>query len=275
MFTYTFVQWLTLFYFYCFVGWIWESCYVSLCDKKWTNRGFLKGPFLPIYGSGACIILMATLPVKDNYVLIFILGMLSATFLEYITGVVMESIFKVRYWDYSNEKFNLNGHICLLCSLAWGGFSILMVKIIHRPIDKLLYSIPKDVLEIIIFVITVMFVIDLTSSIRDALDFKEMLTKFTENNNELKRLQKRLDVLIAVLDDEKSEIAHKLGAYKSESIEKLNTEFDVLKEKLFIEKDRISLKHIIKRRSANILKRNPSATSKLFSEALDYFKKRM
>src|SRR5574344_2410179 len=126
MFSYNIIQWFFFFYFYCFLGWIWESSYVSVCDKKLTNRGFLNGPLLPIYGSGACIILMATLPVKGSIVLIFIFGMTAATVLEYITGSVMESIFKIRYWDYSNEKFNLNGHICLLCSFAWGVFSVLL-----------------------------------------------------------------------------------------------------------------------------------------------------
>ena len=71
MYNYSISQWLLFFYIYCFIGWIWESCYVSVHEKKWVNRGFLHGPFLPIYGTGAIAILWATLPVANNYFLIF------------------------------------------------------------------------------------------------------------------------------------------------------------------------------------------------------------
>ena len=111
---YTIHQWLLLFYLYCFAGWIWESCYVSLKSVKWINRGFLKGPRLPIYGSGSIVVLVSTIMVQNNTFLIFIIGMIAATILEYITGELMERIFHVRYWDYSDKPFNINGHICLI-----------------------------------------------------------------------------------------------------------------------------------------------------------------
>lgn len=107
MHVYTTGQWVLLFFFYCLCGWVWESCYVSLCQRHWVNRGFLHGPLLPIYGSGAIIILLATIPVAEDLRLVWLFGMLAATALEYVTGDVMERIFKVRYWDYSNQKFNL------------------------------------------------------------------------------------------------------------------------------------------------------------------------
>ncbi|MDU5262591.1 MAG: putative ABC transporter permease, partial [Clostridium celatum] len=103
MHIYTLHKWLLLFYLYCFIGWIWESCYVSLKKHKWINRGFLKGPLLPIYGSGAVVVLISTLTVENNLLLVFVIGMISATILEYITGVAMEKLFHVRYWDYSKE----------------------------------------------------------------------------------------------------------------------------------------------------------------------------
>ena len=79
MYVYTPGQWALLFFFYCFCGWVWESCYVSAKQRHWVNRGFLHGPLLPIYGSGAIIILFATLPVADNFWLVYFLGMLAAT----------------------------------------------------------------------------------------------------------------------------------------------------------------------------------------------------
>ena len=86
-------QWALLFFFYCLCGWVWESCYVSAKQHHWVNRGFLHGPLLPIYGSGAIIILFVTLPVADNLWLVYILGLLAATALEYVVGARMERLF--------------------------------------------------------------------------------------------------------------------------------------------------------------------------------------
>lgn len=126
-------QWLIFFFIYCFLGWIWECCYVSVRKHKWVNRGFLHGPFLPIYGSGAIVILISTIAVKDIVPLVFLLGMVSSTILEFCTGCCMEKLFGVRYWDYSNLPLNFKGHICFFISLAWGAFSILLVCVIHKP----------------------------------------------------------------------------------------------------------------------------------------------
>ena len=92
MTAYTVSQWILFFYIYCFCGWVWESAYVSVCERKPVNRGFLKGPFLPIYGSGAICILIVTIPVRGNIPAMCIVGMVSATVLEYITGYVMERL---------------------------------------------------------------------------------------------------------------------------------------------------------------------------------------
>ena len=195
-------QWVLLFFFYCFCGWVWESCYVSVCQRHWVNRGFLRGPLLPIYGSGATIILFATLPVAGNLWLVWLLGMLAATALEYVTGAVMEALFKVRYWDYSKQKFNLNGYICLSSSIAWGFFSILLVKFIHPPIARLLADVPAWLVDPLALVLTAVFTVDVVRSIQAALDLKEMLSKLTEENEELRRLAKRAEVAAAFAEDD-------------------------------------------------------------------------
>ena len=129
-------QWMLVFYIYCFFGWCFESTYVSVfCLHRWVNRGFLTGPALPLYGSGALVILLATSPVRGSVWLTGLVGMAACTLLEYVTGVAMEAIFKVRYWDYSDKRFNFQGHICLQSSLAWGVLSVLVVNVIHPPIQ--------------------------------------------------------------------------------------------------------------------------------------------
>ena len=202
MHVYSAGQWVLLFFFYCFCGWVWESCYVSLCQRHWVNRGFLHGPLLPIYGSGAIIILFATLPVAGNLWLVWLLGMLAATALEYATGAAMEALFKVRYWDYSKQKFNLNGHICLSSSIAWGFFSILLVKFIHPPIGRLLADVPARLVDPLALVLTAVFTVDVVQSVQAALDLREVLSRLTEENEELRRLAKRAEVAAAFAEDD-------------------------------------------------------------------------
>lgn len=105
---YTIERWLAFFFIYSFLGWCIESTIVSVSKRKLTNRGFLKGPMLPLYGFGALTIIISTLMVADNAVLVYICGMIAATALEYVTGAAMEAIFNMKYWDYSDKKFNIS-----------------------------------------------------------------------------------------------------------------------------------------------------------------------
>lgn len=202
MYVYTLGQWLLFFFLYCFLGWVWESCYVSARQRRWVNRGFLHGPLLPIYGFGAVIILWATLPVRGSLALIFLLGMLAATALEYVTGAAMEALFKVRYWDYSGKPFNLNGHICLTCSLAWGAFSVLLVKVLHPPLEDLVLRLPAFLADALACVLTVYFTADTVRSFQAAMDLREVLTRLTEENEDLRRLAKRAEVISAFAEED-------------------------------------------------------------------------
>ena len=97
---YTWYQWLTFFYFYSFLGWIFESSYVSVKQRRLVNRGFLRIPLLPLYGSGALMMLIVSRPFQDSLLLTWLSGFTGATVLEYGAGWAMEQLFKVRYWDY-------------------------------------------------------------------------------------------------------------------------------------------------------------------------------
>ena len=202
MYVYTLGQWLLFFYLYCFLGWVWESCYVSLKQRRWVNRGFLRGPLLPIYGFGAVLILWATLPVRQSLALIFLLGMAAASALEYVTGAAMEALFKVRYWDYSNQPFNLNGHICLACSLAWGAFSILLVRVLHPPLEDLVLWLPGFLTDVLACGLTIYTTADTVRSFQAAMDLREVLTRLTEENEDLRRLARRVEVMSAFAEDD-------------------------------------------------------------------------
>lgn len=202
MYAYTADQWILFFFFYCLCGWVWECCYVSARQKRWVNRGFLYGPVLPIYGFGAVMILLATIPVSEYLLLVYIFGTVSATALEYVTGAVMERLFKVRYWDYSDQVCNLNGYICLSSSVVWGFFAILLVRFIHPPIEHLITRIPMYAASVLALGLIAVFFVDVMKSVRAAMDLREMLEKLTEENEELRRLARRVEVLAAFAEDD-------------------------------------------------------------------------
>ncbi len=188
MYTYPWYHWLTFFYLYCFFGWIFESTYVSLRQKKFVNRGFLRLPMLPLYGTGAVMMLWLSLPVQDNIFLVYLSGVVGATALEYVTGWAMERLFKMKYWDYSNQKIQLNGYICLSSSIAWGFLTIFLTDVIHRPIARFVLDLPL-ILEVpLISVVSVLFVADTIWSVKEALDLRRVLESMENIKEELESL---------------------------------------------------------------------------------------
>lgn len=221
---YTTVDWLMFFYIYCFLGWCFESTYVSLHQKKWVNRGFMRGPFLPLYGSGAVIMLFVTIPVRDNIFLTFLFGAIGATILEYFTGAAMEALFKVRYWDYSDQPLNLNGHICLGTSIAWGFLTLAMVHVLQLPVETVVNAIPQKPEGILVLVLSIYIAADFSLSFKAALDIKDVLTKMTAVREEMEKVQSRLDAIIAftgqtaavqTLSNSKDRLSGTLQAVKS------------------------------------------------------------
>ena len=137
---------------YSFLGWVWESCYVSIKSKKWVNRGFVNGPFVTIYGFGAVIVYVVLRPLSGRVVELYFLGVALATALEYITGVLMETIFHTNWWDYSDKKFNFQGKICLGSSVAWGFFTLLLFYVLQPLVSDFVEKIPRDTGFILIYV---------------------------------------------------------------------------------------------------------------------------
>ncbi len=219
MYSYTMIQWLFFFYFYCFAGWCFESAYVSVKSRELTNRGFLRGPFLPIYGSGAIMMLVVSMPFQDNIFLTYVAGCIGATALEYVTGVAMEALFKVRYWDYSKNKFNFQGHICLGSSLAWGVLTILMTEVIHVPVERFVLSIPNGILIIVTYILTVVIFADFALSFKAAIDLRNLLVKMEQAKEELVHIRRRLDVIIALADQEWEERKAALAESRAEAKE--------------------------------------------------------
>ncbi len=225
-------QWLFFFYMYCFFGWCFESAWVSFKSRKLVNRGFMRGPFLPLYGSGAIMMLVVSMPFRDNLLLTYFAGVVGATVLEYITGVTMEALFKVRYWDYSNQHFNFQGHICLSSSVAWGFLTILMTRVVHQPIEQVVMAIPQKPLAYFTAMVTIYIVIDFTLSFKAALDLRDILDRMQRLKEEMERMQRRLDVIIAFNNEEKEQKRQERELSLSELSSGLKQRFASLRESI-------------------------------------------
>lgn len=243
MYAYSMTQWLAFFFIYCFFGWCFESTYVSVHEHRWVNRGFMTGPYIPLYGSGAVLMLFLTIPVRGNYLLMYIVGAIGATILEYVTGTVMENLFGVRYWDYTEKKFNFRGRICLEATILWGFFTLAMVEVIQPPIEHLVLMINDKVLYYATWCMTVVFTFDFASSFRTAIDLKEVLVQAERAKEEMQRMQKRVEVLEAVMNDSlesaKEEMEERLDERKQrvallteERMSELAGHMDALRRKL-------------------------------------------
>lgn len=233
MYTYNLLEWLTFFYLYCFFGWIFESSYVSLKERRLVNRGFLRIPLLPLYGSGAIMMLWVSIPVQDNLFLTYVSGVIGATILEYVTGYVMERLFRVRYWDYSSNPFNLHGYICLGSSLAWGFLTIFMTHVIHKPIERAVLSMPVLWDALFVAVITVVFVYDAVVCTKEALAFGKALDTMQKFRQELEDFHVQTALLRMEAEDRMEEA-------RAELKEQVATRLDLQHAKLETAKERLS-----------------------------------
>ncbi len=127
---------------YSCLGWCCEVAFAALKTGKFVNRGFLNGPVCPIYGFGVLSVVLVLEPVKDNLLLLFFGSMVFTSLLEFIAGFAMERIFHDKWWDYSNNPFNIKGYICLEFSIIWGIACVLVVDVIHPIIMKLVNAVP-------------------------------------------------------------------------------------------------------------------------------------
>lgn len=170
-----------LFYFaffiiYSIIGWVAETLFVFLNTKKLVDRGFLIGPYCPIYGFGSLAMIFYLTQYKDNILTVFILGVVVCSILEYFTSYIMEVLFKTRWWDYSNHKFNLNGRICGKNCLLFGIGGIIVIYIVHPILVNLLNKIPSGIFIVITISMMIIFILDFIISLNVINKFKKTLT---------------------------------------------------------------------------------------------------
>lgn len=183
-----------LFLMYAILGWIVEVINAYIQKKKFVNRGFLIGPYCPIYGVGMLAIISLLQEYTGNYIVLFILSMTICMVLEYLTSYFMELIFKARWWDYSNKRFNINGRICLETAIPFGLGGMLIMYVINPIFVGFLNSLSDNTLLILGISLMTIFVIDLIVSFFVVIKFRNMSDKVYKDDTELmkKRVAKYL-----------------------------------------------------------------------------------
>lgn len=169
-----------IFIIYAFIGWCTEVSYAALDRGIFVNRGFLNGPYCPIYGCGVVIVVAALTPLKDNLLILFAGSFLLTSILEYITGFILEKVFHNKWWDYSNKPFNLHGYVCLKFSIYWGLACTFVMDVLHPIIYKGITMIPHILGVVLLSIIMAGFAVDCGVTVTTILKFNKRLKVMDE-----------------------------------------------------------------------------------------------
>ncbi|MEW8957223.1 putative ABC transporter permease [Clostridium sp.] len=196
--SYPIYELLFFFIIYSFLGWILEIIYAYYSHGHFVNRGFLNGPFCPIYGFGALSLVLFLDNFKNNIFLLFILGTIFTSLIEYLTAVILEKAFNTTWWDYTENSFNIKGRVCLSFSLIWGGVSVVLVRFIHPYINTLVTNINYPFSKILFYSFFFYFLIDFILTLKSLMDLNHILSelynlsKDTINHKYFKDLKSKL-----------------------------------------------------------------------------------
>lgn len=209
------------FFLYGFIGWGVEVVYAAIKTHKLVNRGFLCGPICPIYGFGmvGLVYSVSLIPMPDSgsmsAVAVFFIGMILTTAIELVGGWALFKIYHIRWWDYSEMKFNLGGYICPQFSLLWGLGSVLMIKVVHPLLARGSNPMPFKVMLILDIVLFVLFAVDVAVSTAAAIGLNKYLREIDELRARLRVTSDKLTTVLGtsamtadtILDEQKLQLA--------------------------------------------------------------------
>ena len=254
---YSIYEILELFCIYAFLGWCVEVIYATVNSGKFVNRGFLNGPVCPIYGFGVLAVVITLQPLKDNVLILFLGSVILTSVLEFITGFILEKIFNDKWWDYSEEPFNIGGYVCLKFSLLWGLACILVVDVVHPIIYKFVNAFPLTFGEVLLVISLIVFFIDFIVTVSEISKFKKRIYLLDELVNNIKLISDEIgenisDGILLAMEKQES-VKENVDSVKEVisskvDIEKRRKELEELKEKYgcFVEKQKLGYERIFK-----------------------------
>ena len=227
---------LAYFFVYGVLGWCVEVAFAAVKEGRFVNRGFLNGPICPIYGVGVTVVVYFLTPYKDNLILLYVLSTVLVTVLEGITGYLMDKIFHHKWWDYTNQPLNIGGYVCLIFSLVWGVACVLIVRVIHPVIHKILTFIPHTLGLVMLAVLEICIFVDLYVTAAGILKLNHQLEAMAKIAAELHEISDKLGENIheGMMDtmEATEERRKKLEAATAESRKKLEAATEEGRRKL-------------------------------------------
>lgn len=232
------------------MGWCLEVAYAFYQHKKFVNRGFLLGPYCPLYGSCAVLMIYILDPFKNNIIMLFILGVIVTTLIEYFTGFVLQKVFNTRWWDYSDEALNIGGFICLKFSIIWGAISVIFIKLINPIVSDFLNPVLYSNLGILLTIAAFcLMLVDFIYTIKSLANFNGLLTELHDISKEFKikslyvkeesaektealveEFKGKYEAILSKLQHNYSRFTSVMPEYK---VENLKTHFNTLKNKVY------------------------------------------
>lgn len=225
-------QLLWIFFIYAFLGWCTEVSYAALKTGRFVNRGFLNGPVCPVYGFGVVIVLWVLEPLRGNLLLLFLGSVALTSLLEWLTGFALERLFHQRWWDYSQEPFNLGGYICLRFSAAWGLACLFVVKLVHPSVLWWIRMIPHPVGVGLLALFSVMMAVDLSATVCTIVRMNRRLSQLDELAAGIKRMSNELGTNLADRVLDAAEIGDGLRADLQEELDDLRNVLAVRRAEL-------------------------------------------
>ena len=171
---------LWIFVIYACLGWCTEVAYAGLSKGEFVNRGFLNGPYCPIYGMGVLIVIAVLTPLKENMLVLFVGSFFLTSILEYLTGLILEKVFGNKWWDYSDIPFNIQGYVCLKFSVFWGLGCMFIMDTVHPIIYKTIQWFPKKLGTIFLVIAMAAFAIDACVTVNTILKFNKKMRMLEE-----------------------------------------------------------------------------------------------
>ena len=184
------------FFIYSLIGYIVEVAFTTKNIKKINlSRGFLVGPYIPIYGTAAIVMSFLLTKYQTNLIVLFVMSSLICTIIEYFTSYVMEKVYKLRWWDYSNIKYNLHGRVCLKNSILFGIGGILIINTTNPLMKYALTKIPNIILMTLSTIFLIIFSIDLIFSITITFKLKININKYL-NKDATEKIKEEISKII-------------------------------------------------------------------------------
>lgn len=220
------------FMIYAFIGWIWETSWVSLREKKFVNRGFLRGPIIPIYGFGAVAIMTSMKPLTSilvwsplsNVLFTMIYIGIIATVLEYLTSLAMEVLFKTRWWDYTQHRFNIKGRISLHVSIFWGIGGYCLWRFVNQPIMWVFNALSYEVVLGIFISFYALTLVDTIWTVIELINLRGVVIRIHDVSEEaIGQLIERVEQFSENLDVLTDNLSENIIEYKADLLERLET----------------------------------------------------